>query len=183
MATHFSILAWEMPWTETPGRLQSTGVSKSLTRLSSNSNVDVLSLYSLRMLIYRFFFLVCISVMDFWLVDTMRVFFFTFIYFIWLCQVYFPDQGLNQGPHVGNVESSSLDHKGSPSCQALYGSTYVQQRRDGSPLQCSCLVSPRDGGAWWAAVSGVTQSQTRLKRPSSSSSSIYVYMTCHLLFS
>ena len=75
MATHFSILAWEMPWTETPGRLQSTGVSKSLTRLSSNSNVDVLSLYSLRMLIYRFFFLVCISVMDFWLVDTMRVFF------------------------------------------------------------------------------------------------------------
>ena len=36
------------------------------------------------------------------------------------------------------------------------------------PLQCSCLENPRDGGAWWAAVYGVTQSQTRLKRRSSS---------------
>ena len=42
---------------------------------------------------------------------------------------------------------------------------------NGSPLQCSCLESPRDGGAWWAAVYGVAQSRTRLKRLSSSSSS------------
>ena len=41
---------------------------------------------------------------------------------------------------------------------------------NGNPLQCSCLENPRDGGAWWAAVYGVTQSQTRLKRLSSSSS-------------
>jgi len=32
-----------------------------------------------------------------------------------------------------------------------------------NPLQCSCLENPRDGGAWWAAVYGVSQSQTRLK--------------------
>ena len=38
-----------------------------------------------------------------------------------------------------------------------------------SPLQCSCLENPRDGGAWWVAVYGVTQSRTRLKRLSSSS--------------
>ena len=42
---------------------------------------------------------------------------------------------------------------------------------NGNPLQCSCLENPRDGGAWWAAVYGVTQSRTRLKRLSSSSSS------------
>ena len=42
---------------------------------------------------------------------------------------------------------------------------------NGNPLQCSCLENPRDGVAWWAAVSGVAQSQTRLKRLSSSSSS------------
>ena len=42
---------------------------------------------------------------------------------------------------------------------------------NGNPLQCSCLENPRDGGAWWAAVYGVTQSQTRLKRLSSSSNS------------
>ena len=40
---------------------------------------------------------------------------------------------------------------------------------NGNPLQCSCLENPRDGGAWWAAVYGVTQSRTRLKRLSSSS--------------
>ena len=40
---------------------------------------------------------------------------------------------------------------------------------NGSPLQCSCLENPRDGGAWRAAVYGVTQSRTRLKWLSSSS--------------
>ena len=42
---------------------------------------------------------------------------------------------------------------------------------NGNPLQCSCLENPRDGGASWAAVYGVAQSRTRLKRLSSSSSS------------
>ena len=41
---------------------------------------------------------------------------------------------------------------------------------NGNPLQCSCLENSRDGGAWWAAIYGVTQSWTRLKRLSSSSS-------------
>ena len=40
----------------------------------------------------------------------------------------------------------------------------------GNALQCSCLENARDGGAWWAAVFGVAQSRTRLKRLSSSSS-------------
>ena len=41
---------------------------------------------------------------------------------------------------------------------------------NGNPLQCSCLENPRDGGACWAAISGVAQSRTRLKWLSSSSS-------------
>ena len=41
---------------------------------------------------------------------------------------------------------------------------------NGNPLQYSCLENPRDSGAWWAAVYGVTQSRTRQKRLSSSSS-------------
>ena len=39
---------------------------------------------------------------------------------------------------------------------------------NGNPLQCSCLENPRDRGAWWAAIYGVAQSWTRLKRLSSS---------------
>ena len=52
---------------------------------------------------------------------------------------------------------------------------------NGTPLQCSCLENPRDGGAWWAAVSGVAQSQTWLNRLSSSSSRWPVYPAIVLL--
>ena len=89
MAPHSSTLAWKIPWTEEPGRLQSMG------SLESDSTKRL----------HFHFSLSCIG--------------------------------------EGN----------------------------GSPLQCSCLENPRDGGAWWAAISGVAQSRTRLKPLSSSSSS------------
>ena len=57
---------------------------------------------------------------------------------------------------------------------------------NGNPLQCSCLENPMDGEAWWAAVYGVTQSRTRLKWLSSSSSTPFwkiqmiLYVGMHL---
>ena len=48
--------------------------------------------------------------------------------------------------------------------------TCMHWRRKWQPTKYSCLENPRDGGAWWGAVYGVTQSQTRLKWLSSSSS-------------
>ena len=81
MAPHSSTLAWKIPWTEEPGRLQSMGSLES---------------------------------------DTTERLHFHF----------------------------SLSCTGGG---------------NGNPLQCSCLENPRDGGAWWAAVCGVTQSRTRLK--------------------
>ena len=48
---------------------------------------------------------------------------------------------------------------------------HCRKMGNGNHLQCSCLENPRDGGAWWAAISGVAQRRTRLKRLSSSSSS------------
>ena len=56
-----------------------------------------------------------------------------------------------------------------PPILASISNSYVEG--NGNPLQCYCLENPRDSGAWWAAVCGVAQSQTRLKRLSSSSSS------------
>ena len=88
LATHSSTLAWKIPWTEEPGRLQSMGLLESDTTEQ----------------LHFYFSLSCIG--------------------------------------EGN----------------------------GNPLQCSCLENPRDGGAWWAAVYGVAQSQKQLKRFSSSSS-------------
>ena len=78
MTTHSNTLAWKIPWTEEPGRLQSMG--------------------SLR---------------------------------------------------VGTTKQ--LDFHFSLSCIG---------EGNGNPLQCSCLENPRDGGAWWAAIYGVTQNQT-----------------------
>ena len=46
---------------------------------------------------------------------------------------------------------------------------------NGNPLQYSCLENPRARGAWWAAVYGVTHSQTRLKQLNSSSSMTYLF--------
>ena len=91
MAPHSSTLAWKIPWTEEPGRLQSMGSLKSDR--------------------------------------TERLHF------------HFPLSCIEEG--------------------------------NGNPLQCSCLENPRDGGAWWAAIYGVAQSRTQLKRLSSSSSSTH----------
>ena len=85
MAPHSSILAWKIPWTEEPGRLQSMGLLR-----------------------------------------------------------------------VGTTERLHFDF--SLSCIG---------EGNGNPLPCSCLENPRDEGTWWAAVYGVAQSWTRLKRLSS----------------
>ena len=51
---------------------------------------------------------------------------------------------------------------------------------DGTPLQYSCLENPREGEAWWPAVYGVAQSQTRLKQLRSSSR-LVTYFHIHFL--
>ena len=50
------------------------------------------------------------------------------------------------------------------------------------PLQCSCLENPRGGGAWWAAVCGVAQSWTWLKRLRSSSNSLLLFCPVSVIF-
>ena len=55
----------------------------------------------------------------------------------------------------------------------FFGAQLSLGKGNGNPLQYSCLENPMDGGAWWAAIYGVSQSRTRLKQPSSSSSFLY----------
>ena len=50
----------------------------------------------------------------------------------------------------------------------LFTFVFISITLGGGSLQCFCLENPRDRGAWWAAVYGVAQSWTRLKRLSSS---------------
>ena len=67
---------------------------------------------------------------------------------------------------MGSLESNTTEQL------YFYLSLSCTGEGNGNPLQCSCLETPRDGGAWWASVYGVAQSRTRLKRLSSSSSSL-----------
>ena len=56
---------------------------------------------------------------------------------------------------MGSLESDTTE--------GLHFSLSCIGEGNGNPLQCSCLENPRDREAWWVAIYGVAQSQTRLK--------------------
>ena len=72
------------------------------------------------------------------------------------------------------VGCSPWGHQGSDTTERLHFhfSLSCIGEGHGNPLQCPCLENPKDGGAWWAAVYGVTQSRTQLKQLSSSSNKV-----------
>ena len=74
---------------------------------------------------------------------------------------------------LGGLQSMGLLRVGHGWAPSLSLSISCIGEGNGNPLQCSCLENPKDRGAWWAAIYGVTQSRTRLKSLSSRSSSKY----------
>ena len=74
----------------------------------------------------------------------------------------------------GGLQSMGSRRVGHDWVTSLSLFTFLIGEGNGNPLQCSCLENPRDGGAWSSAIYGVAQSRTRLKRLSSSSSSITI---------
>ena len=77
-----------------------------------------------------------------------------------LLQGILPTQGSNPGlPHCRCI-LYCLSHQGS--LRIWEWVAYRFGEGNGTPLQYSCLENPMDGGAWWAAVHGVTKSQTQL---------------------
>ena len=70
----------------------------------------------------------------------------------------------------GGLQSMGLRRVGHDWATSLSLFTFMHWRRQWQPTPMFCLENPRDGGAGWAAVYGVTQSRTQPKRLSSSSS-------------
>ena len=66
------------------------------------------------------------------------------------------------GLTVFSLEKAMAPHSSTLAWKIPWTEDLVPGEGNGNPLQCSCLENPRDGGAWWAAVYGVMQSQTRL---------------------
>ena len=86
----------------------------------------------------------------------------------------------------GRLQSMGLLRVGYDWATSLSVFTFMHWRRNPlqlRTLQCSCLGNPRDGEAWWAAIYGVAQSRTRLKRLSSSSSRDFTerHVRCHIV--
>ena len=71
---------------------------------------------------------------------------------------------------LGGLQSMGLLRVGHDERLHFHFSLSCIGEGNGNPLQGFCLENPRDGGAWWAAIYGVVQSRTRLKRLNSSSS-------------
>ena len=69
----------------------------------------------------------------------------------------------------GRLQSMGSQRVGHDWATSFHFSLSCIGEGNGNALRCSCLENPRDGGAWWAAIHGVAQSRTRLKRLSSSS--------------
>ena len=162
MATHYGTLAWKILWTEETGRLQSMGFQRVGHNWATNTHIHtngyVLGGGS-------FFF-----------------FYFGFAVSLLLCRGFsrrrqwHPTPVLLPGKSHGLrslVGYSPWGCEESDTTERLHFhfSLSCIGEGNGNPLQCSCLENPRDRATWWAAVYGVTQSRTRLKWVSSSSSS------------
>ena len=106
----------------------------------------------------------------------------SFLIYIWVVQrrQWHPTPVLLPGKSHGQrslVGCSPWGHQESDTTEQLHFhfSLSCIGEGNGNPLQYSCLENPRDRGAWWAAVYGVAQSQTRLKQLSCSSSCFIHY--------
>ena len=110
-----------------------------------------------------------------YIISDIKIIYFNKISSLFWKRKWQPTPGLLPGKSQGRrslVGCSPWGHEESDTTEQLHFHCALSciGEGNGSPLQCSCLENPRDRGAWWAAVYGVAQSQTRLKRLSSSSS-------------
>ena len=60
----------------------------------------------------------------------------------------------------GHKESDTTEQLNRTELLHFHFSLSCTGEGNGNPLQYACLENPRDGGAWWAAVTGVTESDT-----------------------
>ena len=160
MATHSNVLAWRIPGTREPGGLPSMGshrVEHDWGDLAAAAAIPTLTHHLLHLYIRSGSWAFTISCT---LEKAMATHSITLVWKIpWTVE---PDRLQSMGSlRVRHDWATSL---------SLFLSCIGEG--NGNPLRCSCLENPRDRGAWWAAVYGVTQSRTWLKRLSSSSSSI-----------
>ena len=146
MATHSSTLAWRIPGRGEPGGLQSLGShrvghNRSLTAAAAAAAAAAAS-FGL-----NFLFLVP------WGMHSEKAMAPHSSTLAWK---------IPWTEEPGGLQTRGSLRVGSTKRLHFHFSLSCVGEGNGNPLQCSCLENPRDGGAGWAAVSGVAQSWTRL---------------------
>ena len=141
MATHCSILAWRIPWTEEPGGLQSMW--------SQRVGHDWATSLS-------FFLSMGVWIWDPWCCEQMLWIIASFLfYFLKLWQIY-----ITHSFPGGSDSKESASNMGDPGL--IRGLGWFPAEGNGNSLWYSCLENPMDRGALWATVCGIAKSQTQL---------------------
>ena len=186
MATHSSILAWRIPWTEEPGGLRSMGSWRVGYNWMTNTFTFLYVFLSLSIFsTYSFFLPVCLSIhpsiskqptsmgrIDFHkgidLSPSLTLLWDHSQSSLSLESLWLPM--LKESPYIFLSWSYSYrfpnGSEGKESaCNAGDTGSIPESGRspgggNGNPLQYSCLGNPMDRGAWWASVRGVAKSQS-----------------------
>ena len=160
MATHSSILAWRIPWTEKPGGLQSMGSQRVGHDWSDLAHSTVIHTS-----LHRYMYLKCIQMgyntgtalhLTLWLINiswSLHISTYKSIWSIIMDILGFP--GSSDG-------KESACNAGDP--DSISGSGRSSGEKNGNPLQYSSLENSMDRGAWLATVCRVTKNQTRLSK-------------------
>ena len=171
MATHCRILAWRVPWTEEPGGLQSTGSQRVRHNWGDNTHAHSTVLYSVCINLHSHqhctaqegstssthspAFIACRF--------SMMAFLTSVTWHSLSSELHFSNEWgasqvvlvvKNPPANAGNLRDLGL----------IPGLGRSPGEGHGNPLQCSCLESPMDRGAWQTTVHGVAKSQTWLKK-------------------
>ena len=154
MATHSSVLAWRIPWIEELGGLQSIGL-QSWTWLTlfkiyacsiSNLHSRIWVILNIRNQVNS-----KLWVLNFHFVESLwkRSPGSTLLLIMWIIKGYF-------------LNFYSIIYISLYNLQCYNNVIWTLGEGNGNPLQYSCLGNPMNGGAWWATIHGITNSQTRL---------------------
>ena len=168
-ATHSSILAWRIPWTEDPGGLQS--IESHRVRHNWSMHACMHALLKLKLLNKLNIEELAVRTKSGYCSKSLRE------------KAMAPHSSTLAWKIPWTEGPGGLQSMGSLRVRHNWATDTTEQLHfhfslscigegNGNPLQCSCLENPRDRGAWWAAIYGVAQSRTQLKRLSSSSKSL-----------
>ena len=154
VATHSSILAWKIPWTDDPGRLQSMGSQRVRHDWVTSLHY---SMYRVYLYLYIGYLFSCIFQLVLYIFSlSIREWFYKFLLFLKVCISFmgFPGGSVVKTPPASTGDAGNVG--------SLLGLGRSPGEGNGNSLQYSCLENTMVRWRLWATVHGVAKSQIKL---------------------